>query len=429
MKYEVAEQYYRAPSIRLQLELIKAGVFGKVHVAEMAHVGHGYHGTSLLRAFLGFDYAPARVTGVRRTYPVQAHKWHGVRGQPSAPARPGTSPPSVPGGELGAFTFTNLSYNSPIRFRDAPLQEHDALLQVDSARTTRFFAEKGMAAGDEMVIGGHRCGRINVTHRTHVVDGQETLAALEADVSPRVVWENPCATVPSARARSRSPRRCGRCAAPSGRARRWSTARAAPGYQEMMLGLALSAGAGGARLVPLGEEHLEARIPHHSTANGEPSSVREETQRHAACAARAPRHDREPRRPRGPGLRRRPPALHQDRLQEQPLLLQYRRLQPRARRTATTRTRQTRRSTTSSRGGFLGLMQVDGEEQEVGPGDAVLDPPRLAPQPAQHRPGRAQGAGDRRGRGGRGAGLTACPAPAGGRPAPASEAPSPPTTR
>jgi len=80
LKYEVAEQYYRAPRVRLQLELIKAGVFGKVHVTQMEHVGHGYHGTSLIRAFLDFDYAPSRVTGQRRTYPVTAHKWHGIRG-------------------------------------------------------------------------------------------------------------------------------------------------------------------------------------------------------------------------------------------------------------------------------------------------------------------------------------------------------------
>ena len=268
MKYEVAEQYYRAPRIRLQLELIKAGVFGKVHVAEMAHVGHGYHGTSLLRAFLGFDYAPARVTGVRRTYPVQAHRWHGVRG---AAVRTGetwnVATFEFPGGELGAFTFTTLSYNSPIRFRDAPLQEHDALLQVDFARTTRFFAEKGMAAGDEMVIleGTEVRRRINVTRRTHVVDGQETLAALEADVSPRVVWENPVRHCPFGEGqiplaaevwalcraiREGSPVEYG-----AGRARL---------DQEMMLGLALSAGAGGVPVsFPLGEEHLEARIPHH----------------------------------------------------------------------------------------------------------------------------------------------------------------------
>jgi predicted dehydrogenase len=268
VKYEVAEQYYRAPRVRLQLELIKAGVFGKVHVTQTEHVGHGYHGTSLIRAFLDFDYCPARVSGFRRTYPVQAHKWHGIRGEMVRTSETwNTATFEFPGGELGLFTFTSLSYNSPIRFRDSPLQEHDELTQVDSARTTRFYAEKGMASGDEMVVlEGHETRRkIRVTRRTHEVEGRETLAALVADTSPEVVWENPVRHYPFGEGQiTMASEVWALC-----RAIRENTpveygAARARLDQEMMLGFALSADAGGAAVAfPLGAEHLETRIPHH----------------------------------------------------------------------------------------------------------------------------------------------------------------------
>jgi predicted dehydrogenase len=266
--YEVAEQYYRAPRVRLQLELIKAGVFGKVHVTQMEHVGHAYHGMSLLRAFLDFDYGPARVTGLRQTYPVIAHKWHGIRGATVRESETwNTATFAFPNGELGLFTFTSLSYNSPIRFRDSPLQEHDELTQVDSARTTRFYAERGMASGDEMVVlEGHETRRkIKVTRRMHVVDGKETLAALVADTSPEVVWENPVrhyafgegqiTMASEVWALCRSIR--------EGAPVEYGAARARLD-QEMMLGFALSAEAGGVPITfPLGDDCLETRIPHH----------------------------------------------------------------------------------------------------------------------------------------------------------------------
>ncbi len=268
LKYEVAEQYYRAPRVRLQIELIRAGIFGKVHVTQMEHVGHSYHGTSLLRAFLDFDYQPARVTGQRRTYPVAAHKWHGIRGAMVRTSETwNTATFEFPNGELGLFTFTSLSYNSPIRFRDSPLQEHDELTQVDSARTTRFYGERGMASGDEMVVlqGDERRRKVKVTRRIHQVNGRDTLAALGADTSPEVTWENPvrhyafgdgqitmasevwafCRAI-----RENTPVEYG-----ASRARL---------DQEMLLGFALSADAGGAPITfPLGAEHLDARIPHH----------------------------------------------------------------------------------------------------------------------------------------------------------------------
>jgi hypothetical protein len=268
VKYEVAEQYYRAPRVRIQLELLKAGVFGKVHVTQMEHVGHGYHGTSLVRVYLGFDYAPARVTGLRRTFPVAAHKWHGIRGAMIRTSETwNTATFEFPNGELGLFTFTTLSYNSPIRFRDSPLQEHDELTQVDSARTTRFYAERGMASGEEMVVleGQEVRRKIRVTRRTHAVEGQETLAALVADVSPEVEWENPVrhyalhdGQIPIASevwALCQAIRNGGPVEYGAARARL---------DQEMMLGYALSADQEGAPIrFPLGAEHQETRIPHH----------------------------------------------------------------------------------------------------------------------------------------------------------------------
>lgn len=265
--YEVAEQYYRAPRVRIQLELIKAGVFGKVHVTQMEHVGHGYHGTSLIRAFLHFDYRPSRVTAFKRSYPVAEHKWLGVRGLPVRTSEGwNVATFEFPNGELGLFTFTSLSYNSPLRFRDSPLQDHEQLMQVDSARTTRFYAERGMASGEQMVIleGTETRRPIRVARRAHPVEGRETLTALVADVSPEVAWENPVRHYPFDDAQitiasevwalCRSIR--------DGAPVEYGPARARLD-QEMMLGLSLSAEADGAPVTfPLAAEHAETPIPH-----------------------------------------------------------------------------------------------------------------------------------------------------------------------
>src|SRR5215208_5453285 len=73
LKVEVAEQYYRRPMERLKRKLIDAGVFGKILVAYNDFMGHGYHGMSLIRSYVGFDEPVVSVTGTMSSYSVASH--------------------------------------------------------------------------------------------------------------------------------------------------------------------------------------------------------------------------------------------------------------------------------------------------------------------------------------------------------------------
>ena len=74
LKVEVAEQYHRRPVEQIKLRLIEAGLFGRVHTSFNDFAGHGYHGMSLIRAYLGFDVRPLQVTGAVRRYELTPHR-------------------------------------------------------------------------------------------------------------------------------------------------------------------------------------------------------------------------------------------------------------------------------------------------------------------------------------------------------------------
>ncbi|HSJ86032.1 MAG TPA: Gfo/Idh/MocA family oxidoreductase [Anaerolineales bacterium] len=73
LKVEVAEQYYRRPTERLKHMLIDAGVFGRILVAYNDFMGHGYHGMSLIRSYIGFEEPVVSVTGTTSTFSVDPH--------------------------------------------------------------------------------------------------------------------------------------------------------------------------------------------------------------------------------------------------------------------------------------------------------------------------------------------------------------------
>src|SRR3954468_7989530 len=73
VKVEVAEQFHRRPLEQIKLKLIASGLFGRVHTAFNDFAGHGYHGISVMRSYLGFDAKPVRVTGAVRDYPLEAY--------------------------------------------------------------------------------------------------------------------------------------------------------------------------------------------------------------------------------------------------------------------------------------------------------------------------------------------------------------------
>ena len=53
LKIEVAEQFHRRPFEQIKLKLLKSGLFGKVYSSFNDFAGHGYHGVSVMRSYLG----------------------------------------------------------------------------------------------------------------------------------------------------------------------------------------------------------------------------------------------------------------------------------------------------------------------------------------------------------------------------------------
>ncbi|NOZ28654.1 MAG: Gfo/Idh/MocA family oxidoreductase [Chloroflexi bacterium] len=189
LKIEVAEQFHRRPLEQIKLKLIASGLFGRVHTSFNDFAGHGYHGVSVMRSYLGFDAKPVQVTGAVRQYELASH-WSRLANQ-TAP-RTETQEHGIiefEDGRLGIFHWTNVGYDSPLRWW----------------RSSRFLAEKGMGitVGVGLNVqewltllapGGEAPRFITLERRWERVDG----GALEAMVAhtgdpdlPIVRWDNP----------------------------------------------------------------------------------------------------------------------------------------------------------------------------------------------------------------------------------------------
>ena len=189
LKIEVAEQFHRRPHEQLKLKLIESGLFGRVHSSFNDFAGHGYHGVSVMRSYLGFDARPMQVTGLVREFPLASH-WsriansHGTR---SETQEHGTI--LFEDGRIGIFHWTNVGYDSPLRWW----------------RSSRFLAEKGMGISignaldfeDRLSLlspDGEAPLFITVERRYERVDGGALvcLCAHTGDPHlPLVTWENP----------------------------------------------------------------------------------------------------------------------------------------------------------------------------------------------------------------------------------------------
>ncbi|MGY2896243.1 Gfo/Idh/MocA family protein [Deinococcus sp. UYEF24] len=194
LKIEVAEQFHRRPLEQIKLKLLESGLFGRVHSSFNDFAGHGYHGVSVLRSYLGFGVRPVRVTGAARSYPL-ATQWsrlenaHGVRTEVQEHALI-----DFEGGQLGVFHWTSVGYDSPLRWW----------------RSSRFLAEKGMGVtvGSGLLGPGTESGErlslltpdgeapafITLERRLERVDGGALLSVVahtpDAQL-PTVTWDNP----------------------------------------------------------------------------------------------------------------------------------------------------------------------------------------------------------------------------------------------
>ena len=189
LKIEVAEQFHRRPLERIKLKLLASGLFGRVYSSFNDFAGHGYHGVSVMRSYLGFDAKPIQVTGLVREYDLAPH-WarltntHGARTETQEHGMI-----EFEGGELGIFHWTDVGYDSPLRWW----------------RSSRFLAEKGMGVtmGDGadsverlslLAPGGEAPRFITLERRLERNDGGALVAIVahtgDPDV-PIVHWDNP----------------------------------------------------------------------------------------------------------------------------------------------------------------------------------------------------------------------------------------------
>ena len=189
LKIEVAEQFHRRPQEQVKLKLIESGLFGMVYSSFNDFAGHGYHGISVMRSYLGFDAVPVQVTGLVRGYEI-GPDWSRIGNSF------GTRTESQEHGiiefendRVGIFHWSGVGYDSPLRWW----------------RSSRFLAEKGMGISVGMGIeveerlsllmpDGQAPHFITLERRLERVDGGGLIAMVahtgNADL-PTVTWENP----------------------------------------------------------------------------------------------------------------------------------------------------------------------------------------------------------------------------------------------
>jgi predicted dehydrogenase len=178
VKIEVAEQYYRRPLERIKRALIQSGVFGKVMTACNDFMGHGYHGVSLIRSYIGFDVPVICVNGVTAQFSVTPH--YAWISQAFGPREEQWEHAVLQfaDGRLGFFNWSSIAYDSPLRW----------------LRSTRFFAEKGMAVGEQLTLltpDGKDPQPVVIERRYHNVGGMEALSEIVAHTKPEICWRNP----------------------------------------------------------------------------------------------------------------------------------------------------------------------------------------------------------------------------------------------
>jgi predicted dehydrogenase len=189
LKIEVAEQFHRRPLEQIKLKLIQTGLFGKVYSSFNDFAGHGYHGVSILRSYLGFDAKPVSVVGSAGHFVLQAHfsrlnKTHGERVETQEHGLI-----EFESGQIGIYHWTDVGYDSPLRWW----------------RSSRFLAEKGMGitvgvgldVEERLSIlspGGEAPKFITIERRLERVDGGGLTAVVAHTGDPTfpiVRWENP----------------------------------------------------------------------------------------------------------------------------------------------------------------------------------------------------------------------------------------------
>jgi predicted dehydrogenase len=115
-RIQVAEQFHRQPLHAARIAAIRAGMLGPVHKTYVS-VCHGYHGTSLIRHFLGMEFEEARIVGAG--WPDRVLDPGGRDGPPMNPEVKEVAQQMAlldfGNGRQAVFDFVGVQYFSPIR--------------------------------------------------------------------------------------------------------------------------------------------------------------------------------------------------------------------------------------------------------------------------------------------------------------------------
>ncbi|HUZ18353.1 MAG TPA: Gfo/Idh/MocA family oxidoreductase [Spirochaetia bacterium] len=191
LKIEVAEQFHRRPLEQIKLKLIESGLFGRVYSSFSDFAGHGYHGVSVMRSYLGFDARPISVTGAVEEFPLAPHFAFNAGTFGPRSERQEHALVRFEGGRIGVYHWTSVGYDSALRWW----------------RSSRFLAEKGMGISvgvgievqEQLTLlapGGEGPRFITIQRVWERCDGG-ALRAVKAHTGdpsmPILEWENPFA--------------------------------------------------------------------------------------------------------------------------------------------------------------------------------------------------------------------------------------------
>jgi predicted dehydrogenase len=189
LKVEVSEQFHRRPSEQIKLMLLASGLFGRVYSSFNDFAGHGYHGVSVMRSYLGFDAVPTQVTGMVKPYDLEPH-WSSLaktRGPRKETQEHGMI--EFQNGQIGIYHWTDVGYDSPLRWW----------------RSSRFLAEKGMGITVGVGLdtqewltllapGGEAPRFVHIERRWERIDGGALVAMVAHTGDPQlpiIQWDNP----------------------------------------------------------------------------------------------------------------------------------------------------------------------------------------------------------------------------------------------
>lgn len=143
-KLQIAEQYWKYPSLSAQLAAVQAGLLGTPAFARLS-VAHGYHAASLARLFLNAGQQAVTITG--RAWPVRIietdSRWGRIDHGPLAEKTLQRHTLEFAGGGVAFLDFCSVQYHSFLRGTHVNIQGERGELD---GQTLRYLDAGGAPA-------------------------------------------------------------------------------------------------------------------------------------------------------------------------------------------------------------------------------------------------------------------------------------------